>query len=86
MIFDLHTHSTASDGALSPEALLARANANGVSRLALTDHDTVAGVKVLQAALADPAFVAELSAPIELVPGVEISAEIDGRSYHILGL
>ena len=86
MIFDLHSHSTASDGALSPEALLARANANGVSRLALTDHDTVAGVKVLQAALADPAFVAELSSPIELVPGVEISAEIDGRAYHILGL
>ena len=86
MIFDLHTHSTASDGALSPEALLARADANGVSRMALTDHDTVAGVKALQAAMAKPAFVAELSSPIELVPGVEISAEIEGRSYHILGL
>ena len=86
MIFDLHTHSTASDGALSPEALLARADANGVSYMALTDHDTVAGVKALQAAMANPVFAAELSSPIELVPGVEISAAIDGRTYHILGL
>ena len=86
MIFDLHSHSTASDGALSPEALLARAGANGVAHLALTDHDTVAGVKILQAAMAEPQFVAEFSSPITLVPGVEISADIGGRSYHILGL
>lgn len=86
MIFDLHTHSTASDGALSPEALLIRAQSNGVSRMALTDHDTIAGVKVLQEAMAKPDFGDKAGPPIELVAGVEISADIDGRTYHILGL
>lgn len=86
MIFDLHTHSTASDGALSPEALLIRAQSNGVSRMALTDHDTIAGVKVLQEAMAKPDFGDKAGSPIELVAGVEISADIDGRTYHILGL
>ena len=81
MIFDLHTHSTASDGLLSPEQLLDRAVDNGVSHLALTDHDTVAGVEQLQ-------NVADFSSrwPINLVPGVEISASIDGQPYHIVGL
>lgn len=82
MTFDLHTHSTASDGLLTPAELLARAEANGVSRLALTDHDTVAGVAQLRRALSST----ELASPVELVAGVEISADMDSRNYHILGL
>lgn len=81
MIFDLHTHSTASDGHLSPEQLLDRAVKNGVSHLALTDHDTMAGVLALQN-LTD--FRSRWS--INLVPGVEISASIERQPYHIVGL
>ena len=72
MIFDLHTHSTASDGHLSPEQLLDRAVNNGVSHLALTDHDTMAGFEQLQNG---PDLKSRW--PIHLVPGVEISASID---------
>ena len=81
MIFDLHTHSTASDGHLSPEQLLDRAVNNGVSHLALTDHDTMFGFEQLQ-------NVVDFTSrwPIHLVPGVEISASIDQQPYHIVGL
>ena len=82
MIFDLHTHSTASDGLLSPQALIERAEANGVAQLALTDHDTVAGVQELQQLMAQR----ESKSSVALVAGVEISADLDGRNYHILGL
>lgn len=82
MIIDLHTHSTASDGLLSPVDLLARAELNGVGKLALTDHDTVSGVKQLQQALAN----SQLSSTVELIAGVEITATLEGRDYHILGL
>lgn len=82
MIFDLHTHSTASDGLLSPQALIERAEANGVAQLALTDHDTVAGVQELQQLLAER----DEQSAVSLVAGVEISADLDGRNYHILGL
>ncbi len=82
MIFDLHTHSNASDGLLSPEELLARAGLRGVKYLALTDHDTVAGVRELQSALAAGNFATE----VQLVPGVEITASLGRRDYHVLGL
>lgn len=75
---DLHTHSTASDGTLSPRALVERAAAAGVKVLALTDHDTTAG-------LAEAAAVAgELG--VRLVPGVEISVTWGGRTVHVVGL
>lgn len=75
---DLHTHSSASDGALSPAELVARAAELGVQVLALTDHDTTDGL---------PA--AQQSAPLRgvvLIPGVEISATWAGRTLHIVGL
>jgi predicted metal-dependent phosphoesterase TrpH len=74
---DLHAHSTRSDGLLTPTALVARALAEGVSGLALTDHDTVEGVAEAQAAA---------GAGLELVPGLEITAELNGREVHLLGL
>jgi predicted metal-dependent phosphoesterase TrpH len=75
---DLHSHSTASDGTLTPEALVLRAAAAGVTTLALTDHDTVAGL--------DEARRAAERADITLIPGVEVSVTWGGRTVHIVGL
>lgn len=75
---DLHLHSTASDGTLAPAALVAHVAAHGVRLMALTDHDTVAGVA--------EAAAAALSLGIGFVAGVEISASWRGRSLHVLGL
>jgi predicted metal-dependent phosphoesterase TrpH len=76
--YDLHCHSTASDGVLSPAQVVQRAAANGVSVLALTDHDELAGL----AAAAEAAR----AAGIRFVPGVEISITWGGISIHIVGL
>jgi hypothetical protein len=75
---DLHCHSNVSDGLLCPAAVVARAAANGVHVLALTDHDDVAGIAEAQ--------VAAEAAGIALVPGVEISVTWEGRTIHIVGL
>lgn len=77
-MIDLHTHSTASDGHLSPSALVARAASRGVHRLALTDHDTVAGIPEARRTAADH--------DIALVAGAEISASWERRTLHIVGL
>lgn len=75
---DLHTHSTASDGTLTPRALVERAAGRGVPVLALTDHDTLDG-------LAEAASAAcELG--VTLVPGVEISVTWNARTIHVVGL
>jgi len=81
-IRDLHCHSLASDGVLSPPELLLRAQKNGVEQLALTDHDTVAGVIELQTLQQVEGFASS----VELVPGVEITAMIERQSVHIVGL
>ncbi len=75
---DLHTHSRQSDGALQPAALVERAVAAGVQALALTDHDTTAGL--------DEAHRRAVEAGIRLIPGVEISAAWRSQSIHVLGL
>ena len=75
---DLHMHSSASDGVLAPAALMAHAAACGVTYLALTDHDTVAGL--------DEAGTAARSLGVTLVAGVELSVDWRGRSLHVLGL
>ncbi|QBQ54594.1 PHP domain-containing protein [Nitrosococcus wardiae] len=77
-IYDLHTHSTASDGTLNPTALVQRAATQGVAVLALTDHDCTAG-------LAEASAVAA-NLELALVSGVEISVTWGGRTVHILGL
>jgi len=76
--FDLHTHSNCSDGSLRPEDLVQRAAAAGVEVLALTDHDTIAGIEAAQGAAR--------RAGIEFVPGVEISASWRSQAIHVLGL
>ncbi|MBD2109483.1 PHP domain-containing protein [Nodosilinea sp. FACHB-13] len=75
-MLDLHSHTTFSDGTLSPAALVAAAIAAGVKALAITDHDTVAGWDDAIAAAGDA---------LEVVPGVELSTVENGRSLHILG-
>ncbi|KPH71278.1 S-adenosylmethionine tRNA ribosyltransferase, partial [Haemophilus influenzae] len=76
--YDLHCHSTASDGVLSPTELVQRAYAQGVNVLALCDHDTIAGI--------DEAQIAAKEVGIELITGVEISTNWEGRGIHIVGL
>lgn len=78
MSIDLHTHSTYSDGVLTPAALVRRAAIRGVSLLALTDHDETGG-------LAEAAQTAS-EVNVLLVPGVEISVVWNGHTLHILGL
>ncbi|RTZ48269.1 PHP domain-containing protein [Candidimonas sp. SYP-B2681] len=75
---DLHSHSTISDGVLTPAQLAARAHANGVSLWALTDHDEVSG-------LAQARAEAE-SLGMAFVSGVEISVTWAKQSVHVLGL
>jgi len=76
--YDLHCHSTASDGVLTPEAVVRRAATNRVAVLALTDHDDVAG-------LAEAALAAR-EHRIRFVPGVEVSITWGGTTIHIVGL
>ncbi len=75
---DLHCHSHVSDGVLPPADLVARAAAHGVTVLALTDHDDVAGLPEAQAAADDAGIV--------FIPGVEISVTWGGETVHIVGL
>jgi predicted metal-dependent phosphoesterase TrpH len=75
---DLHTHSTASDGTLTPTALVERAAGVGVRLLALTDHDTTDGLTEAAAAARPLGLI--------LIPGVEISVTGGGRTVHVVGL
>jgi 3',5'-nucleoside bisphosphate phosphatase len=75
---DLHTHSNCSDGTLRPAELVARAAAAGIDVLALTDHDSVAGLEEAQHSAAIHG--------LRLVPGAEISASWRAQSIHVLGL
>ncbi len=76
--YDLHCHSTASDGILTPSEVVLRAHEKGVNVLALTDHDTVAGVA--EARQQTDAL------GMRLINGVEISTLWENRSIHIVGL
>lgn len=73
---DLHTHTTASDGEYTPSQVVAQARLAKLCAVAITDHDTLAGVEEARAAA---------GIHLALVPGVEISARFDGREVHLLG-
>lgn len=76
-MIDLHTHSTFSDGSCTPEELLLLAEQGGLRALALTDHDTTAGLE---------RFVqAGENSPVEAISGIELSAEFGRQVLHILG-
>ncbi len=71
---DLHVHSNASDGTDPPAEVMRRAARAGLDVVALTDHDTVAGHAEARAA----------AGPVTLLPGMELSGRLDGRSLHML--
>ncbi len=74
---DLHLHTRASDGELSPEAIMSLAQYSGLETIAITDHDTLEGAK--------EALALTEKYAITLIPGVEISTEYDPGTLHILG-
>lgn len=75
--YDLHTHSTFSDGTATPAENVALARERGLEGIAVTDHDTTDGWAEALAAASDTG--------LRIVPGVELSAEHDGASLHVLG-
>lgn len=71
---DLHSHTTASDGALSPTGLVKKAHSVGLTVLAITDHDTVEGL--------EEARSEAVKVGIRIVPGVEFGIEVGGTEVH----
>jgi 3',5'-nucleoside bisphosphate phosphatase len=77
--FDLHVHTTASDGTLTPAQVVREAAASGLVAIAITDHDSIEGVpEALDAS-------ANLGDPVSVIPGVELSAVHESLDVHILG-
>jgi len=74
---DLHLHTVYSDGTYTPKQLVCAACASGLSCIAITDHDTIEGVS--------PCIVAAEGEDLEVLPGIELSAEYSGLEVHILG-
>src|SRR5690554_2605982 len=77
MRIDLHVHSTASDGTLSPSEVVREAHARGLCAIALTDHDTMDGVA--------EALQAGMRLGVEVIPGVELNTESPAGEVHVLG-
>lgn len=75
-MIDLHMHTTASDGRCTPEELVERCYARGIRTMAITDHDTMAGV--------EPAQRAAAARGITCLPGIEITSAAGGRNVHML--
>jgi predicted metal-dependent phosphoesterase TrpH len=78
MKIDLHSHTTCSDGTLSPGELVAAAARAGIQVLAVTDHDTVAGL--------EEAIEAGRTHSIRVIPGIELSTVFEDEEIHLLGL
>ena len=75
---DLHTHTTASDGSYAPEKSVRYAKQKGVQTLAITDHDTIAGLK---SAVLEGERIGQ-----EVIPGIEITTKLEGCEIHVVGL
>ncbi|MDU2942250.1 MAG: PHP domain-containing protein, partial [Enterobacteriaceae bacterium] len=80
IIYDLHSHTTASDGMLSPEALVHRAVDMRIGTLAITDHDSIDAIPAAQAEIARAGLA------LRLITGVEISTVWENHEIHIVGL
>jgi hypothetical protein len=74
---DLHIHTTYSDGSYTPAEVVSLARRSGLAAVAVTDHDTLEGI--------GPAQAAAVRTGVEIIPGVEITAEYEGREVHLLG-
>ncbi|MGE5450001.1 MAG: PHP domain-containing protein [Methanomassiliicoccales archaeon] len=77
MTYDLHVHSTASDGVYTPEEVVVLAQQLGLTGLALTDHDTIDGIEA--------AVEAGEKLGLDIIPGIEINTDYGQREVHILG-
>lgn len=77
-IVDLHTHTTESDGSFTPEELILEAKRVGLSAIAITDHDSISGIK--------KALPIAMEHDIELIPGIELSTDYNGKEVHVVGL
>ncbi len=75
---DLHIHTSLSDGTFTPKEVVDCALKNSLAAIAITDHDTVEGIKLVMAAAKD--------FDLEVIPGVELTADVDGKEVHLLGL
>jgi len=75
--FDLHCHTTESDGTFTPEQVVKKASSKGIKHLAITDHDNINGVKA--------AIQAGKKYDVEVIPGVEISIQFEPGTMHICG-
>lgn len=80
MLIDFHSHTTASDGALSPGELIDRAVAGNIHQFAITDHDTMAGYR------AAAEYYTHIPGQMRLISGVEFSCRWSGTTIHIVGL
>lgn len=76
-LIDLHVHSTASDGTLTPSEIAIHAKEIGLKAIALTDHDTINGV--------DECIKKGEEIGLKVIPGIECATELNGKSLHILG-
>ena len=87
---DLHVHSTCSDGTFTPTELVEYALTHRISAFALTDHDTTAGLsEAISCAATLSGTVSEKNpegASVEVIPGIELSSEYNGKDIHIVGL
>ncbi len=81
---DLHVHSNASDGLYSPDTLLRIATERGLAAIAISDHDTTAGVESLAVSSLGPLETISFGS-LEVVPALEVSSEWEGRELHVLG-
>ncbi len=79
MIYDLHIHTSASDGIFSPSEVICQAYEIGLAGLAITDHDTVDGLGEARS------FIQKEGLNLEFIPGIEMNTELNGREIHILG-
>lgn len=73
---DLHTHTVHSDGSYTPAEIVSLARRSGLPAVAITDHDTIAGIAAARAAA---------GSTLEIVPGVEVTARFREREFHVLG-
>jgi len=74
---DLHLHTVFSDGTYTPEELINESKKNGLSAIAVVDHDTVDGI--------DPTLEIARGQNLEVLPGIELTAEYESKEIHILG-
>ena len=76
--FDLHIHTTYSDGAHTPFEIVRMAKEKGITTISITDHDSINGI--------EGAIMFGKELGIEVIPGLEISTDIEDQEVHILGL